>query len=155
MFVRAASGRQRFNVLGAWNAVTRQLVTVTNTTVVNTETMSELLWKIAAQQLVGRVTVVLDNAKYQRNTTVQKLAAELGIGLMYLPSYSPNLNLIERLWGFTKRRSVSGKYHANFASFRAAIETTLEGVPTQHADEFKSLMTLKFQTFKDVSLLAA
>lgn len=74
---------------------------------------------------------------------------------MYLPSYSPNLNLIERLWGFTKRRSVSGKYHANVASFRAAIETTLEGVPTQHADEFKSLMTLKFQTFKDVSLLAA
>ena len=155
MFVRAASGRQRFNVLGAWNAVTRQLVTVTNTTVVNTETMSELLRTIAAQELVGRVTVVLDNAKYQRNATVQKLAVELGIGLLFLPSYSPNLNLIERLWGFTKRRSVSGKYHANFASFRAAIETTLQGVPTQHADELKSLMTLKFQTFKDVPLLAA
>ena len=43
LFVRAASGRQRFNVLGAWNAVTRTLVAVTNTTVVNTETMCELL----------------------------------------------------------------------------------------------------------------
>ncbi len=42
IFVRAASGRQRFNVLGAWNAVTRHLIAVTNTTVVNTETMSEL-----------------------------------------------------------------------------------------------------------------
>ena len=155
MFVRAASGRQRFNVLGAWNAVTRQLVTVTNTTVVNTETMSELRQKIAAQKLVGRVTVVLDNAKYQRNATVQGLAVELGIGLLFLPSYSPNLNLIERLWGFTKRRSGYGKYHANFASFRAAIETTLQGVPTQHADELTSLMTLQFQTFNDVSLLAA
>ena len=53
IFVRAASGRQRFNVLGAWNAVTRQLITVTNTTVVNTETMSELLWKNAALGLTG------------------------------------------------------------------------------------------------------
>ena len=42
-FVRAASGRQRFNVLGAWNAVTRELIAVTNTTVVNTETMCEWL----------------------------------------------------------------------------------------------------------------
>ena len=53
IFVRAASGRQRFNVLGAWNAVTRQLIAVTNTTVVNTETMSELLRKIAALGLTG------------------------------------------------------------------------------------------------------
>ena len=49
IFVRAASGRQRFNVLGAWNAVTRELITITNTTVVNTETMCELLRTIAAR----------------------------------------------------------------------------------------------------------
>ncbi len=61
IFVRAASGRQRFNVLGAWNAVTRQLIAVTNTTVVNTETMSELLRKIAALGLTGPITLVLDN----------------------------------------------------------------------------------------------
>jgi len=53
LFVRAASGRQRFNVLGAWNAVTHQLIAITNTTVVNTETMCELLRKIAAQGLQG------------------------------------------------------------------------------------------------------
>lgn len=155
IFVRAASGRQRFNVLGAWNAITRQLVSVTNTTVVNTDTMAELLRRIAAENLVGPITVVLDNAKYQRNKTVQALAAELGIRLLYLPSYSPNLNLIERLWGFTKRRSVYGKYHADFASFRAKIEATLAGIPTTHANELASLMTLRFQTFEDVSLLAA
>ena len=67
IFVRAASGRQRFNVLGAWNAVTRQLIAVTNTTVVNTETISELLRKIAALGLTGAITLVLDNARY--NTT--------------------------------------------------------------------------------------
>ena len=85
VFIRAASGRQRFNVLGAWNAVTRQLLTVTNTTVVNTDTMCELLRRIAAQQLIGPITVVLDNARYQRNKVVQGLAAELGIRLLYLP----------------------------------------------------------------------
>ena len=142
-------------MLGAWNAVTRQLVAVTNTTVVNTDTMCALLRAIAAQQLAGPVTVVLDNAKYQRNKVVQALAAELGIRLLFLPSYSPNLNAIERLWGFAKRTAVYGKYHANFASFRSAIEATLAGIPTTHANALESLMTLKFQTFEDVSLLAA
>lgn len=155
VFVRAASGRQRFNVLGAWNAVTRQLLAVTNTTVVNTDTMCELLRKIAAAKLVGPITLVLDNAKYQRNKAVQALAVELKIRLLFLPSYSPNLNLIERLWGFAKRQSVYGKYHATFASFRAAIERTLDGIPTSHADRLKSLMTLQFQQFDDVSLLTA
>jgi transposase len=155
LFVRAASGRQRFNVLGAWHAVTRQLLAVTNTTVVNTETMCELLRKIAAERLVGPITVVLDNARYQRNKIVQSLAADLGIHLLYLPSYSPNLNLIERLWGFTKRQSVYGKYHANFASFRAAIEATLANLSTTHASKLKTLMTPVFQEFDDVSLLAA
>ena len=98
IFVRAASGRQRFNVLGAWNAVTRELIAVTNTTVVNTETMCELLRNIAALGLAGPITLVLDNARYQRNAVVQALATQLGITMLYLPSYSPNLNLIERLW---------------------------------------------------------
>jgi transposase len=155
LFVRAASGRQRFNVLGAWNAITRQLIAVTNTTVVNTETMCDLLRKIAAEKLTGPITVVLDNARYQRNKVVQSLAAELGIRLLYLPPYSPNLNLIERLWGFAKRQSVYGKYHPTFASFRAAIEATFASLSASHAAKLKTLMTLTFQEFDNVSLLAA
>jgi transposase len=155
VFVRAASGRQRFNVLGAWDAVTRAFVSVTNTTVVNTDTMCELLRKIAAVGLTGPVAVVLDNARYQRNKVVQALAAELSITLLYLPSYSPNLNLIERLWRFLKRRSVYGKYHPNFAAFKAAIEDTLGPLSTTYADSLASLMTLNCQEFDDVSLLAA
>jgi len=155
IFVRAASGRQRFNVLGAWNAVTRELVSVTNTTVVNTETMCELLWKIAGLGLTGPITLVLDNARYQRNAVVQALATRLEITLLFLPSYSPNLNLIERLWKFIKRRAVYGRYHPGFREFQAAIQETIAGLATHHAESLKTLMTLNFQHFEDVSLLAA
>ena len=155
IFIRAASGRQRFNVLGAWNAVTRELIAVTNTTVVNTETMCELLRKIAASGLAGPITLVLDNARYQRNSAVQVLAKELGITLLFLPSYSPNLNLIERLWKFIKRRTLYGRYHPTFAHFQAAIQETLDGLPTIHAESLKTLMTLNFQRFENASLMTA
>jgi transposase len=155
IFMRAASGRQRFNVLGAWNAMTRQLITVTNTTVVNTETMCELLRKVAALGLSGPIALVLDNARYQHNAVVEALAKELGIRLLFLPSYSPNLNLIERLWKFIKRRALYGRYHPTFAEFQAAIEEVIDGIPTTHATALKTLMTLNFQLFEDVSLMAA
>jgi len=155
LWVRAASGRQRFNVLGAWNAVTRQLTYVANTTVVNTDTMCDLLRKIAAQNLIGPITLVLDNARYQRNATVQALATELRITLLFLPSYSPNLNLIERLWKFIKRSTLYGRYHPNFADFQAAIQNTIDQLDTSYAPRLTSLMTLNFQEFKNVSLIAA
>ena len=155
IFVRAASGRQRFNVLGAWNAVTRELIAVTNTTVVNTETMCALLRKIADLGLSGPITLVLDNARYQRNAVVQALAAQLGITLLFLPSYSPNLNLIERLWKFTKRRALYGRYHPTFRDFQAAIQEVLDGLSTKYSQQLASLMTLNFQQFDDVSLMPA
>ena len=155
VFVRAASGRQRLDVPGAWNAVTRELIAITDTTVVNTETMCELLRAVASRGLVGPVTMVLDNAKYQRNAIAMGLAVELGIELLFLPSCSPNPNLIERLWRFTKREAAYGRYHATFAKFRSAVEEVLAGIPTKHAEALESLMTLSFQEFDDVSLLAA
>ena len=148
----AASG---FCVPGAWDAVTRRLASVTNTTVVNTDAVRQLLRAIAAEGLVGPVTVVLDDARYQPNKVVEGLAAELSTRLLFPPSYSPNLNLIERVWGFARRRGVYGKYHPDSASFRAAIEDTLAGIPSNRAKALESLMTLEFQTLEDVSLPAA
>ena len=154
MFVRAASGRRRYNVLGAWNAVTRQLIRVTNDTRVSSDTMIALLGRIAAQ-LVGPVTLVLDNARYQRCAAVMAEAARLHIDLLFLPSYSPNLNLIERLWKFTKKKALRGKHYPDFASFRAAIDDCLDRIGTDHRHALASLMTLEFQTFDKASFLAA
>ena len=71
------------------------------------------------------------------------------------PSYSPNLNLIERLWKFTKRRALYGRYHPKFADFQAAIQEILDGIPTTYAEQLETLMTLNFQQFGRVSLMAA
>ena len=57
------------------------------------------------------MTVILDNARYQRGALVQAVAQEVGIELLYLPTYSPNLNLIERLWKFIKKQCLYSKYY--------------------------------------------
>ena len=101
------------------------------------------------------MTLVLDNARYQKCTLVMGLAKTLGIELLYLPSYSPNLNLIERLWRLIKREALYGRYHATFADFKAAIERTISELGGKHKQQLTSLMTLNFQVFDDVSLLAA
>jgi transposase len=117
--------------------------------------MCELLEKMSKLGLKKPVTIVLDNARYQRNAFVMELAEELGIELLFLPSYSPNLNLIERLWRLIKRTALYGRYYANFKLFKAAIEKTIDELHTVHREKLESMMTLKFQTFKEVLLLAA
>ena len=154
MFVRGASGRRRYNVLGAWNARTRELIRVTNDTRVSSDTMVELLGRIKGPSK-GPTTLVMDNARYQRCKVVEAEAKRLGIGLLFLPSYSPNLNVIERLWKFTKKRALRGKHYADFTAFRAAIDGCLDRISTDHKNELESLMTLKFQTFDTHSFLTA
>jgi transposase len=102
------SGRNRYNELGATDAVSHDLITVCNTTYINAESVCELLIKIAAEKERDElpVTPVLDNARYQRCDFVQNKAKGLGIEQS---SYSPNLNLIERLWKWTKKDCLNCK----------------------------------------------
>jgi len=153
--VRAPAGRQRFNVLAALNAVTHELVVVTNDTYINAQSVCELLRKIAALGLGVPVTLVLDNARYQKCRLVHDLAGPLGIELLYLPSYSPNLNLIERLWKFLKKKVLYAKYYADFGAFKTAIGSCLDEAPTKHKPDLDSLLTLRFQTFAKAQSKAA
>jgi len=155
LFVRAASGRRRHNVLGAFDAVTHRLIRVTNEGYINAESVCMLLRSVAGAALGLPITLVLDNARYQKCALVQGLAASLGIELLYLPSYSPNLNLIERLWRFVRVESLNSTYHEKFEDFRAAIDGCLDGLSTVHKGEMETLMTHRFQMFEDVPLVAA
>ena len=153
-FIRGASGRQRYSVLGAWDAVTNTLVSVTTAGTVSSDTMCELLHKIAALGLQEPITLVLDNARYQHCALVMNLAATLNIRLLFLPSYSPNLNLIERLWKFVKRDVLYGRHYKTFADFRQAIDGCLDKIPTTHRAKLATLMTPHFQRFDKASFLA-
>ena len=154
-FLRGGSGRKRYSVLGAWNAVTQELVSITTDATVTAETMCALLGKIAALGLPGPITLVLDNARYQHCARVVAMAQRLNLHLEFLPGYSPNLNLIERLWKFIKKQVLYGRHYATFAEFRAAIDGCLGKIPTEHRAALTSLMSHKFQTFDPASFLAA
>ncbi|MCY2946251.1 MAG: transposase [Planctomycetota bacterium] len=86
---------------------------------------------------------------------VKFLAKSLNIELLFLPSCSPNLNLIERLWKFTKKKVLYGRFYDIFAAFCGAIDGCLGKIEIDHRKELKSLMTHKFQTFRNASFLAA
>lgn len=155
MHVKAASGRQRYNVLGALNAVTHELITEINTTYINALSICALLRKIASAGVGLPITLVLDNARYQKCALVQDLAKELGIELLYLPSYSPNLNLIERLWKFMKQEALNSRTLQDFAKFKEAIDGCIAQLPTKHKSKLETLMTHNFQTWSNVSILNA
>ena len=147
-FVKAPAGRQRFNVLGAIDAVTHELITITNDTYINAHSFIGLLYKIANRRFSVPVTLVLDNARYQKCKIVWAVAKILNIELLYIPAYSPDLNLIERLWKFVKKTCLYSKYYPDFASFKKAITDCLDNTDTKYKKELDSLMTLKFQRFK-------
>src|SRR5436305_15238429 len=149
--MRAASGRQRFNVLGALHAVTHQLITVTNESYINASSVCELLEKIATLGLCTPMTVVMDNARYQRCRLVVEKATALGIELLFLPTYSPNLNLIERLWKFVRKECLYNTYYEHFDAFKQAITHCLSETTGRHQAALTRLLTLEFQTFESPS----
>jgi transposase len=136
------------------NAVTLEIITVTNETYINGESVCQLLQKLSNLALGVPITLVWDNARYQKCEVVFELAAKLGITLVYLPSYSPHLNLIERLWRFVRKECLYSKYYADFTSFKTAISTLIDKAHLNKKEQLESLMTWNFQSFKKVQFLA-
>jgi transposase len=153
--VPGPSGRQRYNVLAALDAVTHRVIRVADHSSINAASVCDLLRRVAAAGLGVPVTLVLDNARYQRCALVQDLARTLGIEFLFLPGYSPNLNLIERLWKFVKKRCLDCRPQPTYEAFTNAIDACLSGLTTTHKQRMKTLLTLQSQTFEDEPIQAA
>jgi len=152
LFIASPAGRQRFNVLGAVDAVTKEIFTFTNTTYINAESVCCLLTNIAARYAGELLTIVLDNARYQKCSLVLHHAAALGIELLFLPSYSPHLNLIERLWRYVRKECLYSKYYPKFDGFKQALADCIQNAHTQHQDELETLLSWNFQSFEKVKI---
>jgi transposase len=82
-----------------------------------------------------------------------ELAQALNIELLYLTAYSPNLNLIERLWKFVKKQCLYSIYYPDFNAFKEAISSCLDQCHTTYKEELNSLLTLRFQSFEKVNTI--
>jgi len=148
-FVNTYAGRGRYNVLGALGFMAKELATVRNSTSIKKEQVVLLLEKISRQSLFAAPYAVLDKAAYQDCPFVKKKAGELGVQLVFLPAYSPNLNLIERVWKLSKSE-LRKKSYSNFSECKDAVDSILVSLQTSLKDKIDNLATENFQLYDDI-----
>ena len=89
--VETGPGRQRWNGLGAVNAISKDVKVVIHATTITALEVCLLLKKLKQAQAREKkipITVVLDNSRYQRCYEVQQEAKRLDITLLFLlPSF--------------------------------------------------------------------
>lgn len=142
--------RARVNISGAIEINTLDVIT-TFPAKVNSDTTIEFLKKVRVKYPYAEtIHIILDNAAYHKTSDVKKHADENNINLVFLPSYSPNLNLAERLWGFMRRKVLNGQYYESFVEFKNAIKRFFRGIKNRK-DALEKLMVLEFQEFDFVN----
>lgn len=152
-FVKTYSGRKRYNVLGALNYVSKKITTITNDTYITSTEICDLLKKIALEYAGMPIHIILDNASYQKCLLVAELAARLGISLVFIPPYSPNLNLIERFWKFAKTK-LRTKYYDKFDLFHETIDSIVDSADNENKETIDKLIGDKVQLFDDLEPLS-
>lgn len=142
--MRSNSGRKRYNILGAYCPADDEYIDIRGTDNVNAQTLQALIDTIRARHPdAGRIILILDNARYNHAKMVREHIENSNIELLFLPSYSPNLNLIERLWRFLKDKVLT-TYHESFEKFTGEVDKVLDNL-ADYADELASLMTENFE----------
>ena len=148
VIIKSNTGRKRISVLGAINSVTG------NCTAIITENncdkdMTILTFKEIRKEYSDdkEIVIILDNASYNHAYKTVEEAALLNIRLLFLPTYSPNLNLIERLWKFFKKIVLKNKYYQTFKEFKKAIESFFANIQIYRENILK-LMNHRFEILK-------
>ena len=120
--LKTNNGRQRTNINGAINIATKEVIYVEDERI-NAQTMIALLQQILQIQKEGKIHIILDNARYYHAQLVKDFLEEHSqIVLHFLPPYSPNLNVIERLWKILKKHVVYNKFYLKFEDFKKAVK---------------------------------
>lgn len=145
--VKSNTGRSRVNIHGAYNPATQEIVIHEDETL-NTENTKKFFRKIEAYYTDKvKIYLILDNARYYKNKEINEYLTTSRIEILYLPPYSPNLNLIERLWKFMRKKVINNKFYEKFALFK---KTLLEFFVNseKYKDELTSFIGQKLHLLK-------
>lgn len=138
------SGRERVNLNAALNAHCPTQVHLHETDCVNAQSTKALYEKLLAAHPNGRpLYVVCDNARYYKNKELVAWLADKPLVQVFLPPYSPNLNLIERLWKFLRQKIINPCFYRTKGQFRQAVLGFFSRLP-EFGQELASLLTLNF-----------
>jgi transposase len=118
--IKSHAGREHLNLMGALNPKDQETI-VKNYPVLNRDSVIDFLKTLRKKNPGIILHVIWDNVPYQHSKLVKENAKNLGINLVYLPPYSPNLNLIERYWGFLRKYIMINKCYSTFDEFRDTI----------------------------------
>lgn len=145
--LKTNNGRKRININGAYNIATKQVFYVEDERI-NAQTMIALLQIILKEQKEGKIHIILDNARYYHAILVKEyLESNPRIILHFLPPYSPNLNIIERLWKVLKTKVVYNKFYPKFDDFKVAVNNFFKNEEWKQS-EFENFLKDNFQIIK-------
>jgi len=142
--LKANCGRQRLNINGAINIETLEPVTGFYDTI-NADSTIDLFSKIEAKHPNAKtIYIIVDNARYYRSRLLKQYTKGTKIKLIFLPPYSPNLNLIERYWKFFKKKVMNNCYYETFEEFKLACRSFFRK-RKKYLAELQTLLTENFQ----------
>jgi transposase len=150
-FVKTNTGRSRLNLNGALNLRHLQAVVLEEKTI-NYKSTIKLFKRLLKQHPKGKIYLILDNASHHRHQALKPfLKKHRRLKTIFLPTYSPNLNLIERLWRFFHTKVTNNHYFETFEEFR---KTTLKFFRNldRYRDELQTLLTDNFQLVPNLQL---
>lgn len=138
------SGRERVNLNAALNAYEPTQVLLDETNCVNAQSTRRLYEQLlAAHPDKARIYVICDNARYYKNQALREWLADKPICQVFLPPYSPNLNLIERFWKYLRQKIINSTFYRTKGQFRAAVLDFFTRLP-EFGPDLASLLTRKF-----------